>query len=70
MLMISMPGGSEWIVIALIALLLFGGPKIPALMRGMGQGIREFRKELRGGEPEATSSEAGSKDSKDSKSGT
>jgi sec-independent protein translocase protein TatA len=66
-----MPGGSEWLVIAFIAVLLFGGPKIPALMRGMGQGIREFRKELRGGETgDATGSESGTKDSKDTKSGT
>jgi sec-independent protein translocase protein TatA len=42
-----MPGGMELLVIALILLLLFGGAKIPALMRGMGQGIREFRKEVR-----------------------
>ena len=40
--LISMPGGSEWIFIVLIALLLFGGKKIPELMRGLGRGIREF----------------------------
>ena len=45
--LIWMPGGMELLVIALILLLLFGGAKIPALMRGMGQGIREFRKEVR-----------------------
>nr|WP_214460606.1 twin-arginine translocase TatA/TatE family subunit [Flavihumibacter fluvii] len=37
-----MPGGSEWILIILVVLLLFGGKKIPELMRGMGRGIREF----------------------------
>jgi sec-independent protein translocase protein TatA len=41
-------GGTELLVIGLIVLLLFGGSKIPALMRGLGQGIREFRKEVRG----------------------
>lgn len=40
--LLSMPGGSEWIFIILIALLLFGGKKIPELMRGLGRGIREF----------------------------
>jgi sec-independent protein translocase protein TatA len=45
-----MPGGMELLVIALILLLLFGGAKIPALMRGMRQGIREFRKEVHGSE--------------------
>ncbi len=40
--LISMPGGSEWILIFLAILLLFGGKKIPELMRGIGNGIREF----------------------------
>jgi sec-independent protein translocase protein TatA len=39
---ISMPGGSEWILILLAIILLFGGKKIPELMRGIGKGIREF----------------------------
>ena len=38
----SMPGGMEWVLIALVVLLLFGGKKIPELMRGVGKGIREF----------------------------
>lgn len=42
-LLFSMPGGSEWIFIVIIALLLFGGKKIPELMRGIGKGIREFK---------------------------
>ncbi len=32
------------IVIALIALLLFGGTKIPEMMKGLGQGMKEFKK--------------------------
>lgn len=35
-------GGGEWILIILAIILLFGGKKIPELMRGIGQGIREF----------------------------
>jgi len=35
-------GGQEIILIALVVLLLFGGRKIPELMRGLGKGIREF----------------------------
>ena len=41
-LIISMPGGSEWILIILAVLILFGGRKIPEFMRGLGRGIREF----------------------------
>lgn len=37
-----MLGGQEWIWIILALLLLFGGKKIPELMRGLGKGIREF----------------------------
>jgi sec-independent protein translocase protein TatA len=40
--LISMPGGSEWILIILVVLLMFGGKKIPELMRGVGRGMREF----------------------------
>jgi sec-independent protein translocase protein TatA len=40
--LLSMPGGSEWILIVLAVLLLFGGRKIPEFMRGLGRGIREF----------------------------
>jgi len=40
---INMPGGSEWILIFLAIVLLFGGKKIPELMRGIGKGVREFK---------------------------
>tara|TARA_B100000927_G_scaffold20624_2_gene15745 strand:- start:4879 stop:5061 length:183 start_codon:yes stop_codon:yes gene_type:complete len=35
--------GPEMIVILVVILLLFGGKKIPQLMRGLGQGIKEFK---------------------------
>jgi sec-independent protein translocase protein TatA len=41
-LLLSMPGGSEWILILLVILLFFGGKKIPDLMKGIGRGVREF----------------------------
>ena len=41
-LLFGMPGGSEWILIVLAVLILFGGRKIPEFMRGIGRGIREF----------------------------
>lgn len=37
-------GSTELMLIAGIALLLFGGKKLPELMRGLGQGVKEFKK--------------------------
>jgi sec-independent protein translocase protein TatA len=42
-LLLSMPGGTEWIIIVLAVLILFGGRKIPEFMRGLGRGMREFK---------------------------
>lgn len=42
-LLLSMPGGTEWIWIILVVVLLFGGRKIPELARGIGKGMRDFK---------------------------
>jgi len=39
-------GAGEVIVIALIVLLLFGGKKIPELMKGLGKGVKSFKEGL------------------------
>ena len=39
----GMPGGMEWVLIALVVLLLFGGKKIPELAKGLGSGIKNFK---------------------------
>ncbi len=44
LLLFAMPGGPELIVIVLVLVLLFGGRKIPELMKGLGQGMKEFKK--------------------------
>jgi sec-independent protein translocase protein TatA len=41
-------GGSEVILIVAIILLMFGGRKIPELMKGLGKGIREFKDASKG----------------------
>ena len=40
-------GGQEILLIALVVLLLFGGAKIPELMRGMGKGVRSFKEGMK-----------------------
>lgn len=47
-----MIGTTEIIVIALIILLLFGGSQIPKLMKGIGEGVRSYKKGLAGEEDE------------------
>ncbi|OUR73933.1 Sec-independent protein translocase TatA [Arcobacter sp. 31_11_sub10_T18] len=43
----GMPGGMEWILIAFVVLLLFGGKKIPELAKGLGSGIKNFKKAIK-----------------------
>ena len=45
-------GAGEVIVIALIVLLLFGGKKIPELMKGIGKGVKSFKDGVKGIEDE------------------
>jgi len=60
----GMIGGTEIIVILVIIVIFFGGRKIPELMKGLGKGIREYKKAVKGVEDElsdATSDETESK---------
>lgn len=45
-------GTGEIIIIAIIVLLLFGGRKIPELMKGLGKGIKNFKEGVKGVEDE------------------
>lgn len=47
MLFLGNIGATEIIIIALIILLLFGGRKIPEMMRGIGKGIRSFKEGMK-----------------------
>jgi len=48
----GMPGGMEWVLIALVVLLLFGGKKIPELAKGLGSGIKNFKNAVKEDEKE------------------
>lgn len=50
-------GTTEIVVIVILALLLFGGKKIPELMKGLGTGLKEFKKATQKEEPQERSEE-------------
>jgi sec-independent protein translocase protein TatA len=50
-------GATEIIIILLVVVLLFGGRKIPELMRGIGQGMKEFKKASKAEDPEKMKAE-------------
>jgi len=45
-------GLGEWLIVLLIILVLFGATRIPALMKGLGKGVREFKKGVSGEDDE------------------
>lgn len=50
----GLPGGSEWVILAIVALLIFGGARLANVGKNAGRAIREFKEEtqaLRAGEP-------------------
>ncbi|TAJ14839.1 twin-arginine translocase TatA/TatE family subunit [Marinilabiliaceae bacterium JC017] len=60
--LLALPGGPELILIILALVLLFGGRKIPELMKGLGQGMKEFKKAKEGESTDDKSADANSKD--------
>lgn len=53
-LLMSMPGATEWIIILVIVLLLFGAKKIPGLARGIGKATKEFKDAKEGKDEDGT----------------
>ncbi len=51
-------GGGEIILILTVVLILFGAKKLPELAKGLGQGIREFKKAARNASEEMRDSDA------------
>ncbi|MGI6224166.1 MAG: twin-arginine translocase TatA/TatE family subunit [Prevotella sp.] len=62
-----MIGTQEILIIALIILLLFGGKKIPELMKGLGKGVKNFKEGMNGNDDEGKPSEEKKDDKKDEK---
>lgn len=61
-----MIGTPELILIILVVILLFGGKKIPELMRGLGKGVKSFKDGMNGKEePEASQKSETEQDKKD-----
>ncbi len=63
-ILLGMLGTPEIIIIAVIILLFFGGSKLPKLMKGLGQGMNEFKKGMREGATDSKDEEKNSKDDK------
>ncbi len=57
-------GVPQIIIILVIVLLFFGGRKIPELMKGLGQGVKEFKDASKGDNPETNTSNENSKEEK------
>ena len=56
-----LPGGIEWVVILVVALLLFGGKKLPELAKGLGKSITNFKSGLNESQEDETDDSAANK---------
>ena len=56
-------GFQEILIIALIVLLLFGGKKIPELMKGLGKGVKSFKDGMKEGDEEMSRKESSREES-------
>ncbi|EKD31308.1 MAG: hypothetical protein ACD_77C00346G0015 [uncultured bacterium] len=57
-------GATEVIIVALIVLLLFGGKKIPELMKGIGKGVKSFKDGMKGIEEDIKNTDSEEKEEK------
>jgi sec-independent protein translocase protein TatA len=63
MKMFGMPGGWEWLIILIVALLIFG-KRLPDVMKSLGKGIVEFKKGVKGVEDDVEESSSKSSQKK------
>lgn len=64
---LMMIGTSEMLLIAALVLLLFGGKKLPEMMKGLGQGVRSFKEGMREETPSPEDTEHADKPQSESK---
>jgi len=64
LLLFGSVGAPEVIIIAFALLLLFGGKKIPELMKGMGKGVRSFKEGMKGIEDDIKETNKGEEEKK------
>ncbi|MEA2111269.1 MAG: twin-arginine translocase TatA/TatE family subunit [Campylobacterota bacterium] len=57
----GMPGTTELVIILAVVLLLFGGKKIPELAKGLGTGIKNFKKSVKDDDAEVAQTDAPTK---------
>jgi len=60
-ILIGMIGPWQIVLIVLVVLLLFGGKKIPELMRGLGKGVKEFKDGINPDEPTKSGNDSAEK---------
>lgn len=64
LLLLGNLGTGEIIILALAILLLFGGKKIPELMKGIGKGVKSFKDGVKGLEDDINSDDSSKKENK------
>jgi sec-independent protein translocase protein TatA len=64
MMILGMIGWPQILLILAIVILLFGGKKIPELMKGLGKGVKEFKDASKGEAATETSSEVSTEEKK------
>ena len=63
-IILGIVGPWQFVIVVVLALLLFGGKKIPELMKGLGQGMKEFKKATKEEEEEGKSDNSAIEDKK------
>ena len=56
--LLALPSGWEWVILAIVALLLFGGPRLAGIGKSAGRAIREFKEETGTGDKKNASAKA------------